>query len=373
MHHGDPDRSHVIVPGRDRRCRYEFLLKPGEGISGEQPSFELVRDLLRPYRTLEPGQIERAVNYRFHALLADRLRQGRCFLLGDAVHMMPPFAGQGLNSGLRDAVNLSWKIAEVLAGRASDALLDTYETERRPHAKATIDLSVRLGRIVMTTSRRQAQARDLLIAAAMRTRPGRRYLTEMRYHPSTRPRAGAVVRDSQARDQELIGQLLPQPRVLRGPGHDLIRLDDTLGSGWSLLGVDVTAADWALATVGAALPAGTRIDVVLGDRAAREHDGRQAITNADGKLDALLGRLRRRFVLVRPDRIVAAIFPAGNGRQVAGTLAAAGIRAEQLHHRSPGPASRQPTAEPPQPASSPPPPAVLTRPVAHPGTGGTRP
>lgn len=323
MHHGDPDRPHVIVPGRDGRCRYEFLLKPGEGTPAEPPPFELVRDLVAPYRGLGREDIERAVVYRFHALLADRLREGRVFLLGDAAHMMPPFAGQGLNSGLRDAVNLCWKINEVLAGRASDALLDTYESERRPHAQAMIALSVRLGSIVMTTDARRARLRDLLVAGAMRTRRGRRYLTEMRYRPPTQLRTGAVVRLGGRNDQGPVGLPITQPRVLRGAAHELVRLDDVLGAGWSLLGVQVTDGDWKLADA-AGLPHGTEVDVVLDDRSARDRDGRPAIADADGQLDAFLHSLRRQFVLVRPDRIVAAVFPADRSGEVAAALVAAG-------------------------------------------------
>ncbi|WP_055539556.1 FAD-dependent monooxygenase, partial [Streptomyces neyagawaensis] len=210
MHHGDPDRPVVIVPGQDGRCRYEFRLKPGECEAGTSPPFALVRELLRPHREITPDQIERAVAYSFHALLADRLREGRCFLLGDAAHMMPPFAGQGLNSGIRDAANLCWKISEVLAGRAGDAMLDTYDSERRPHARAVIDLSVRLGRIVMTTSRPRALLRDALVRTAMHIPPARRYLTEMRYRPDTRLRAGAVLPTNGA-GSGLVGTMLPQP------------------------------------------------------------------------------------------------------------------------------------------------------------------
>ncbi|SPF02803.1 bifunctional 3-(3-hydroxy-phenyl)propionate/3-hydroxycinnamic acid hydroxylase [Streptomyces sp. MA5143a] len=306
MHHGDPDRPVVIVPGRDGRCRYEFRLKPGECDAGAHPPFALVRELLEPYREITPEQVERAVAYSFHALLADRLRDGRCFLLGDAAHMMPPFAGQGLNSGVRDAANLCWKIAEVLAGRADDALLDTYDSERRPQARAVIDLSVRLGRIVMTTSRPRALLRDLLVRTAMRTPPGRRYLTEMRYRPDTRVRAGAVVR-TEGPGRELVGTMLPQPRVLREQDHRLTRLDDVLGAGWSLLGIGVTDADWS-AVGRTGIPDATAVDVFLDDRAPRDRAGRVGIADADGRLDALLTRLTGSFVLVRPDRLVAAVF-----------------------------------------------------------------
>ena len=329
MHHGDPDRPHVIVPGKDGRCRYEFLLKPGEGAPGEVPGIGLIQDLVRPYRSLSPAQVERAVSYRFHALLADRMRDGRCFLLGDAAHMMPPFAGQGLNSGIRDAVNLSWKVAAVLGGRADDRLLDTYESERRPHAQAMIDLSVRLGRVVMTTDRRRALVRDVLVSAAMRTRRGRRYLGEMRYRPRTPVRSGAVVHLPGADDDGLVGMPLPQPQVLRGRAHRLVRLDEALGSGWSTLGVDVTGSDWA-AVSATGLSTGTEVDVSIDDRAAREGVGREAVADADGRLDALLAGLRGQFLLVRPDRVVAARFTPARAGEVRRALQQVGVHPTDL-------------------------------------------
>lgn len=315
MHHGDPRRPHVIVAGRDGRCRYEFLLRPGECEPGDRPAFDLLRDVLRPYREITPDQVERAVAYRFHALLADRLGDRRCFLLGDAAHMMPPFAGQGLNSGMRDAANLCWKLAEVLAGQAGEALLDTYDQERRPHARAVIDLSVRLGRIVMTTDRRRAWLRDVAVGAAMRTRRGRRYLTEMRYRPTTRVSSGAVVR-LDGTTHPMVGAPLPQPRVLHGPDHRVTRLDDVLGPGWSLLGIDVPDDAWP----GTGLPATTRVDVALDDRAPRRRPGRAGIADADGRLQQLCAGLAGQFVLVRPDRLVAAVFPPAQAERVSAAL-----------------------------------------------------
>jgi 3-(3-hydroxy-phenyl)propionate hydroxylase len=314
MHIGDPSRPTVIVPGRDGRCRYEFLLRPGESAAGEEPKSELLKRLLQPYREITPEQVERAVAYSFHALLAERLRVSRCFLLGDAAHMMPPFAGQGLNSGIRDAANLSWKLAEVLAGRAGDALLDTYDVERRPHAQSMIDLSVRLGRTVMTTSRPRAYLRDLLVRAALLTGPGRRYFTEMRFRPDTRVRTGAVVR-LDGRGHPLVGALLPQPHVLHGPDYRLTPLDDVLGTGWSLLGVGLAESDWTLAKR-AGLPYGTEVEVVIGDRALGRLTDRSEITDAGGELRAFLQDLAGHFLLVRPDRLIAAVFPPQRAAQV---------------------------------------------------------
>jgi len=343
MHHGDPDRPHVIVPGRDGRCRYEFLLRPGEGGAGQEPPFALVQKLLGPYRDVTPGEVERAVAYRFHALLAEQFRNGRNFLLGDAAHMMPPFAGQGLNSGVRDATNLCWKIAEVLHGRARDELLDSYDVERRPHAKAVIDLSVRLGRVVMTTNHRTATLRDAAVRTVMRTPRGRQYLTQMRYRPSATITAGVVVTTKRGPLRRLVGSSLPQPQVLRGRAHELVRLDDVLGQGWALLGVDVPEAQWDGVSA-AALPAATRVAVVLGDRLARDTPGRETVADADGKLETLLGGRPGTFVLVRPDRVVAACFTVGSASHVAARLQAAGVTERADGVRPDSSADRSPVA-----------------------------
>ena len=92
--------------------------------------------------------MDRAAWYRFHATVADRLRRGAAFLAGDAAHQMPPFNGQGMCTGIRDAENLSWKLAAVSAGAAGDELLDTYDIERRPHAAGQVAHSADAGRLI---------------------------------------------------------------------------------------------------------------------------------------------------------------------------------------------------------------------------------
>ncbi len=305
MHYGTPRRPTVVVPGRDGRCRYEFLLHPGEGDKHTTPDFTSIRRLIAPYREVTADQVERATTYTFNALIADRWRDGRCLLLGDAAHMMPPFAGQGLNSGIRDAANLAWKVADVWHGRTGDQLLDTYEQERRPHAAAMVRFSERLGEIVMTTDTRRAMARDIATRTLLHTPLGRRYLTQMRFRPPSRHRRGLVVGS-----HPLVGTQLPQPRVLLAPTLRTCLLDDALGNDWALLGVDVVDADWRGFGTAAwrDLPCTIRtVDVVLGDRLPRPVAPRIALADADGQLEAALGSARGRFVLVRPDHYIAAV------------------------------------------------------------------
>ncbi|MGA5069229.1 bifunctional 3-(3-hydroxy-phenyl)propionate/3-hydroxycinnamic acid hydroxylase [Streptomyces exfoliatus] len=308
MHHGTPERPTVIVPGRGGRCRYEFLLRPGEGEKGAQPTFETVRRLVAPYRVLTEDQVERCTAYTFNAVVADRWRDGRVLLLGDAAHMMPPFAGQGLNSGVRDAANLAWKIDEVWHGRADQRLLDTYEAERRPHATAMVRFSERLGDVVMTTDRRRALLRDVTVRTLQRTAPGRRYLSEMRFRPIARHRAGLVVGD-----HALTGTQLPQPRVLVPPSLHPRLLDEVLGDGLALLGVNVPDAAWTLfdAPQWQAMNL-RRIDIVLDDRLPQPDGPRPAVADADGRLEAALRAAANRFVLVKPDRYIAAVMGPDN-------------------------------------------------------------
>ena len=301
MHHGDPHRPHVIVPGLKGRCRYEFRLFDGEGEAGATPPFDLIHRLVSGYRPLRPEHVERAVNYRFNALVADRWMIGRSFLLGDAAHMMPPFAGQGLNSGIRDAANLAWKVADVIDGRLHPAVLDSYERERRPHAAATVRLSEQLGRIVMTTSKRLAQRRDSLVRIAVGTSEGRKYLEQMRYRPPQHYTEGLVIG---ADDPRLVGVPIGQPLVFDCAAHRLCRLDDILGNGWAMLGVDLPEGDWSgLEHVVSAFDAAT---AVVTTRDVLPHTDRRVLIDVDGALHRELGGYTGRFVLLRPDRFVAA-------------------------------------------------------------------
>jgi len=154
----DPARPTSCVHSGPGRHRWEFMLLPGETADMVLRD-EFVQSLLEPWKCGHV-EIERRAVYRFHGLVANRWRSGRVLLAGDSAHQTPPFAGQGMCSGLRDAANLAWKLEAVLHGRATDALLDTYQLERERHTRALIELALSLGRLVCTLDQEIAAARD---------------------------------------------------------------------------------------------------------------------------------------------------------------------------------------------------------------------
>ena len=186
--HNDPDRDLPQLPevyqvldikrpslaGRwngGRWSRWEFAAREGESKEFLE-SAATVWNLIAAWGiTPEDGTINRRAVYSFESTLADVWRVGRVLLMGDAAHTMPPFMGQGMLSGIRDAVNLSWKLAAVLAGNADDRLLDTYQAERAPHVNDIIHMSIALGETVLITDPEQARIRDELLRSGRGPRP----------------------------------------------------------------------------------------------------------------------------------------------------------------------------------------------------------
>jgi flavoprotein hydroxylase len=163
----DPTRPTTLVSGGPGRRRWEFMRLPHEDpaeLSGEGSAWRL----LEPW-DIHPGNavLERSANYTFRARWAQQWRSGRVLLAGDAAHQMPPFAGQGMCSGLRDAANLAWKLDLVLSGKAPDTLLDSYGTERMPNVRAVIGFSIELGKVICIPDANEAAARDEFMIAAL--------------------------------------------------------------------------------------------------------------------------------------------------------------------------------------------------------------
>jgi 2-polyprenyl-6-methoxyphenol hydroxylase-like FAD-dependent oxidoreductase len=184
----DPARPTTVVSGGPGRRRWEFMRLPHESLD-ELNEKARAWKLLAPW-DVHPGnaRLERHAVYTFNARYAERWRAGRVFLAGDAAHLMPPFAGQGMCSGLRDAANLAWKLDLVLGGLAADPLLDTYQSERLPSARAAIDFSMELGGVICVPDPAEAAARDRAMAVSVGEKPapapGLPTITEGFIHPS---------------------------------------------------------------------------------------------------------------------------------------------------------------------------------------------
>ena len=137
--------TYVRCP-RDWR-RWEISLKPDE--TAEMVTEDaFIWPKLRPSITPQEGAIRRKAVYSFESKLATRWREGRRMIAGDAAHLMPPFLGQGMCTGIRDAANLAWKLVATLKWGAPDGVLDSYEMERRDHARIYIETAVSVGEMM---------------------------------------------------------------------------------------------------------------------------------------------------------------------------------------------------------------------------------
>ena len=312
----DPARAATFMHVTGDRYRWEFRLCDGEDEAGLITPAALGQ-LLQPWTgrsDLDGLQIIRTATYTFRAQMASRFRSGRIFLLGDAAHLTPPFIGQGLAGGLRDADNLAWKLAYVLTGRAGEDLLDTYEAERRPHATALVKKAVRVGWAMTGGQDRAAAVRRIALAAAVRSE---RVREAMGSTATPRLKTGAMARIPRRRRVRIAaplrpGGLIPNPLVSVGESPP-VRLDTILAGRTAVLTArqpDAELADYchrhglALVRIGgigtparaSADPDADWIDVRLAD------DGRPAA------LTVLLSNLAL-TVIVRPDRVVATVEP----------------------------------------------------------------
>jgi 3-(3-hydroxy-phenyl)propionate hydroxylase len=228
----DPSRPYVSIAIAHGIRRFEFMIHGDESdAEAEDPAF-VRRMLARLVPHPERVDIIRHRVYTHHSRIAGAFRKGRLMLAGDAAHLMPVWQGQGYNSGIRDAANLGWKLAAVVNGHADDALLDTYDVERRKHARAMIDLSTLVGRVISPTNRRVAGLRDRVIHAASVVPTLKRYILEMRFKPMPRYTEGAVVHAGE--ETSPTGTLFIQPRVDTREQQNVL-LDDVLGPGFAVL------------------------------------------------------------------------------------------------------------------------------------------
>ena len=224
VQHCDPARPTTLVGSGPRRRRWEFMRLPGETIEALNTAETAWKLLARWNITPDNATLERHAVYTFRGSWADRWQDRRTFLVGDAAHLMPPFLGQGLCAGMRDAMALSWRLAEVLQGRAPDMLLQSYGPERSGHVQEIICQAVELGRLICMLDPLEVAARDERMKAALKD-------PALAVKPPPEPRladGGAYL----SQDMHA-GFLSVQGRVRHGGREGLF--DDVVGRGWQLL------------------------------------------------------------------------------------------------------------------------------------------
>jgi 3-(3-hydroxy-phenyl)propionate hydroxylase len=314
----DHRRAAITIPGPGRTRRWEFLLKCEEEDTDLLDDGK-IRELLMPYIGGRDVEIIRKLVYTFHARIADRWRVGRVFLLGDAAHLTPPYAGQGLNSGQRDAANFAWKAAAVVKGQSGLSLLDSYEAERRDHAWSLIRMAIQIGWVMVPRNWFHTYAQIAFFRLAGIIPPVRDYFVGMKFKPVPRFQNGFLCADDLKASDTLVGRMLPQPDVIDGNGATR-KLDDVLGPGFALLAIAPSGAD-DLAALDH--PIWVRLDanpVVLTKDEPTGSDRASVVRIEDGPLRHRFDKYAGRILLVRPDRYVAAAFDARDADDIAGRL-----------------------------------------------------
>ncbi len=209
----DPQRPATIVPGRGNHRRWEFMLLPGED-DAQMARPEVVAELVAPWLKSASHKIIRAATYRFHGLVVEQWRKGRVFLAGDSAHQTPPFFGQGMCHGLRDAANLAWKLAGVVKGTLDSSVLNSYQPEREAQVRHVIRAAIEAGRYICELNPEKAAERDLRIRAQKDIRSASELIAPI--HSPLFPQAP--------------GERFINPEVQ--PGR---LLDQVTGGGWLLL------------------------------------------------------------------------------------------------------------------------------------------
>ncbi len=299
--------------------RFEFMLAPGQTREHmEDPA--TVREYLSRHVDVDQFDVLRRLVYTFNALVADRWRDRRVLLAGDAAHMTPQFIGQGMNAGVRDAYNLGWKLHAVIAGQARDGLLDTYESERRPHATAMIREGVRMKSYVSLANPVLAALRNVATRLVKHLPGIGPFVTRGDFIPKPVYAAGGYLGLPRQTRRSAEGTLMPQPAV-RGSDGRRQRLDELLGKGFVLIGAGVdprttlgTTEREALAALGARFavmyPLGGR---PYGNTVRQWSPELVELDDIDGQWHEWLescGCDRGSVAILRPDKFVFGLVPA---------------------------------------------------------------
>lgn len=354
--HCDPERPYVSAALPHGIRRFEFMVMPGE-TEEELSKPENLAMLMRKV-VADPDKVDyiRKRVYTHNARLANQFRSNRVLLAGDAAHIMPVWQGQGYNSGMRDASNLAWKLAMVVKGQAASLLLDSYEQERRSHARSMIHLSEVAGDIFAPESHTAAKVRDAVMLALNAVPPVKQYFAEMRFKPMPRYEQGVVLHQTSIQSQGIkapiaglldrsgntplsrllglmaekkesligrlvhgleapqpspIGRMFIQPKVLTAQG-ETVRLDDMIGLSFAIIawGTDPSYGMNA-STLGFWKSLNAKFIRVMPTGQMRHpsptRDGVLTLGDAQGRIKDWFSTQNKSIVFVRPDRFVAAL------------------------------------------------------------------
>ena len=306
----DPRRPYVSISIPHGIRRFEFMLKPGE-TEALAMTDEFVRGLLEPFVPRgAPVELIRRRVYTHHSRMAEHFRSGRVFLIGDAAHVMPVWQGQGYNSGIRDSLNLSWKLVMAVRGVAGDELLASYETERRDHVRAMIQLSTWVGRLVSITNPVGAALRNIFFRMLSAVPKAKSYIVQMRFKPMPTMTDGALTRVGSLSDPTPVGRLFIQPTVNTRAAASL-KLDDALGPWFALIAwnndpcaILDNDARRRLDRAGVRLVAARPAVQLDWDEAGADNDSVLIVGDLDGSLKRWFDAHAESVVMIRPDRIV---------------------------------------------------------------------
>lgn len=290
-----------IYMGKNR-YRWEVMLHPEE-TKEEMSQPHKVRELLSLWTDPSKLDIERTSVYVFHALNAKEWRRGNVFLLGDSAHQTPPFLGQGLCSGLRDAQNVCWKLRQVMKEGADPALLDTYQSERLPHVEQVIRMAVRFGHLIQAKNKDAADMRDFVFQT-LNMMPGVREALR-NIERSTLPMGAGLHEESQ---KATAGKQFIQPKVTSAEGKEQL-LDYSLAKKFTLLGLHRNPAE---AVSPETLSVIDQLDVQLVEVKSADDDSASAapayVTDSSRLIADWCEAQDAEFVLLRPDRYVYGVY-----------------------------------------------------------------
>lgn len=293
--HCNPVRPTVDCPTPLGHHRWEFPVRDGEDekeLSSETAIWRILHDQGITERNVK---ILRSVVYSHHVRFADRWRAGRIFLAGDAAHAMPPWIGQGMSAGVRDAANLCWKLEAVLRGSLPETVLDTYQAERMPHVREVTRRAVNVGRLIIERRPWLAAVRNHTFRTLSRIARLSDHLVERLWIPEAHYPTGLRADAGQA-----TGRQIPQPWVLAPNSDEKVRLDDVIGGDWKILrlGPPISAPRWDAVGVG-------QLEVC-----AVRTAGHEGFVDPEGMLTNWMRDHGADVVAVRPDGFV---YAAGTG------------------------------------------------------------